>query len=186
MHYVRTLNRINADFLSLLDEQLRMKDQLFTTRVEERSPLFSIRLPDKFLKKHHHPHALLNSNANRLVATRDIGLTLKDIASVNFVFPKPTEINKRLEATSLLSYDLPTYRSCEDTLIPPHLCLCMDEKSLQIEGSRDLLVYKQLFEYVKREMLKYDCVEGVYKAGWEVTVLSLNPMVQQGIKEEKE
>ncbi|VDM78036.1 unnamed protein product, partial [Strongylus vulgaris] len=44
------------------------------------------------------------------------------------------------------------------------------------------------FEYVKAEVLKNDCVEDVIRAdnrGY-LTVISLNPMVQQGIKEEKD
>ncbi|VDM80699.1 unnamed protein product [Strongylus vulgaris] len=112
----------------------RVKDQLFTARVEERAPLFSLKLPEKFLKKHYQPRSTLGGNANRLVTTKDVGLTLMDIASVSpMVFPEADEIDERIKATSLLSFPLPTYRSCDDAMIPPHLCLCMDEKAMQSE-----------------------------------------------------
>ncbi|RCN27489.1 hypothetical protein ANCCAN_26776, partial [Ancylostoma caninum] len=48
--------------------------------------------------------------------------------------------------------------------------------------------FKQLFEYVKTEALKNDCLEEVdlAKEHPQLTVLSLNPMVQHGIKKEKD
>lgn len=48
--------------------------------------------------------------------------------------------------------------------------------------------FKQLFEYVKTEALKNDCMEEVdlAKEHSYLTVLSLNPMVQHGIKKEIE
>ncbi|CAJ0602677.1 unnamed protein product [Cylicocyclus nassatus] len=220
MHHMRALTR-DPELLPLLDQELReslealkanglfedtvfallsgtgnpprLKDQLFTSRVEERTPLFTIKLPEKFLRKHYHSRASLQSNANRLVATKDIGITLMDIASGSpLTFVSYNLKNEPLNGTSLLTYAIPTYRSCDDANVPPHMCLCMDDKALLTEDySSNSFIYNQLFEYVKTEVLKNDCIDEVIncyegKCDANVRVLSLNPMVQQGIRDERD
>ncbi|VDM77238.1 unnamed protein product [Strongylus vulgaris] len=198
-------------------------DQL-AARVEERTPLFSIKLPEQFLKKHYMARLSLSVNANRLVTTRDIGMALMDIASASSLHSsepalideqrkslvttrdigmalmdiasasplhssEPTLIDEQPKPVSLLRHLLSTNRSCDDAMIPPYMCLCMEEKANQSEEyTSDANTYNQLFEYVKAEVLKNDCIEEVVKsdAHGDLVVFSLNPMVQQGIKNGKD
>ncbi|EYB92240.1 hypothetical protein Y032_0196g1532 [Ancylostoma ceylanicum] len=218
MHYMRTLTRDNPEYLSLLDLELResletlkanglfedtvfalvsgrgnplrVKDQLFTARVEERSPLFSIKLPEKYLRKHFMERSNIGVNANRLTNTREVGLTLMDVALTS---PSSEHHEQELEqignSSSLLRVVNEVYRSCDDAAIPPHLCLCMDEKPLLSEEYPSYsFEFLQLFEYVKAEALKNDCFEEVdlAKEHLHLTVLSLNPMVQHGIRKERD
>ncbi|KAK6029017.1 hypothetical protein OSTOST_04877 [Ostertagia ostertagi] len=69
---------------SLFQKKFRVKDELFTARVEERSPLFAIKLPEKFLRKNPDQNVAMEYNVNRLVTTRDIGMTLMDLANMSF------------------------------------------------------------------------------------------------------
>ncbi|VDO29968.1 unnamed protein product [Heligmosomoides polygyrus] len=161
MHFMRTLSRGDSDYLSTLDTELResleilkangmfentvfvvmaghgnrlkVRDELFTARVEERSPLFSIKLPEKFLRKHFMPKFWMDQNVNRLTTTNDVALTLRDIATMSFVGAKKMDEEEALLGASLLRIGHSYYRSCDDANIPPHLCLCMDEKSLLSE-----------------------------------------------------
>ncbi|KAL6739063.1 hypothetical protein Aduo_012552 [Ancylostoma duodenale] len=216
MHYMRTLTTDNPEYLSLLDAELReslemlkanglfedtvfalmsgrgnplrVKDQLFTARVEERSPLFSIKLPEKFLRKHFMESSNIGVNVNRLTNTREVGLTLMDVASAS-PSSDPQEFQDVGNSSSLLRVVNERYRSCDDAAIPPHLCLCMDEKALLSEEyPSSSFEFKQLFEYVKTEALKNDCLEEVdlAKEHRQLTVLSLNPMVQHGIRKERD
>ncbi|KHJ92090.1 hypothetical protein OESDEN_08030 [Oesophagostomum dentatum] len=72
---------------------LRAKDQLFTARVEELSPLFSIKIPEKYLKKYPKQRSNIGANANRLTSTTDVALTLMDIASSGAVVP-PKDVER--------------------------------------------------------------------------------------------
>ncbi|KAK6041244.1 hypothetical protein COOONC_21253 [Cooperia oncophora] len=107
-------------------------DELFAARVEERSPLFSIKLPEKFLRWHQFLKLNLDSNVNRLVSTKDVGMTLMDLARMNLssLDVPVAEQEDTLKAVSLLRAAHAIYRSCDDANIPPYLCLCMDEKAL--------------------------------------------------------
>lgn len=49
-------------------------------RLEERMPLFSIRIPEKLNQKHPHLRKYLNLNENRLLAWFDVNQLLKDVA----------------------------------------------------------------------------------------------------------
>ncbi|KAK6747330.1 hypothetical protein RB195_000498 [Necator americanus] len=214
VHYMRTLTRDDPDHLSLLDGELRsslealkanglfedtvfvlvsgtgnslgVNDRLFTARVEERSPFFSIKLPEKFLKKHYTMRSNIATNANRLTNTIDVGLTLMDIATINSIYPSEYTF-KRDKGISLLRNYHRYHWSCDDAGIPPRLCLCMDEKVLQSkEYPSSSKEFNQLFEYVKTEALKNDCLQEVVVLPNQpqLTVLSLNPMVQHGVRKE--
>ncbi|VDL87137.1 unnamed protein product, partial [Nippostrongylus brasiliensis] len=131
-------------------------DELFTGRVEERTPLLSIKLPEKFLRKYYSSKATMEYNVNRLTTTRDVALTLKDLATMDFRGFKRKHSIEQNEFTRLKFSDTPEF--------------------------------KQLFEYTKKEILRNDCLEDVVEDSDENTlkVMSLNPMVQQGIRGEKE
>ncbi|KAK6040450.1 hypothetical protein COOONC_22045 [Cooperia oncophora] len=76
----------------------------------------------------------------RLVTTKDIGMTLMDLANMS-VADAPVAQNdddmrtskeeEGLTGASLLRHVHSTWRSCDDAGIPPQLCLCMDKKVLQ-------------------------------------------------------
>ncbi|WKY05635.1 hypothetical protein Q1695_006104 [Nippostrongylus brasiliensis] len=214
LHYMRSLTRANQDYLAILDTELReslevlkanglfedtvfvlvsdrgnplrVMDELFTGRVEERTPLLSIKLPEKFLRKYYSSKATMEYNVNRLTTTRDVALTLKDLATMDF---RGFKRKHSIGPASLLRVEHAMYRSCDDADIPPHMCLCMDEKTmLSQKYKNDTPEFKQLFEYTKKEILRNDCLEDVVEDSDENTlkVMSLNPMVQQGIRGEKE
>ncbi|VDP57206.1 unnamed protein product [Heligmosomoides polygyrus] len=65
----------------------------------------------------------------------------------------------------------------EKTKSVPHSCAFSDTKE-----------YQELFEFVRSEILLNDCLESVEESGLHPTlkVLSLNAMVQQGVKDEKD
>ncbi|VDK55827.1 unnamed protein product [Cylicostephanus goldi] len=61
-------------------------------------------------------------------------MTLMDIASANsLAFANYDLKNEPHNGSSLLTYTVPFYRSCVDANVPPHMCLCMDDKALQTE-----------------------------------------------------
>ncbi|KAK6009960.1 hypothetical protein OSTOST_25080, partial [Ostertagia ostertagi] len=109
------------------------RSELFTGRVEERSPLLSIKLPEKFLRKHYSSKLNLDFNVNRLVNTKDVGMTLMDLATMGFETTPTIEQEETLQGASFLRAAHAVYRSCDDANIPPHSCLCMDEKTLLSE-----------------------------------------------------
>ncbi|KAK5976472.1 hypothetical protein GCK32_016795, partial [Trichostrongylus colubriformis] len=76
----------------------------------------------------------------RLVTTKDVGMTLMDLANMTFIdttkkgYVTSLGVAKEEEAVagaSLLQNVHSTWRSCDDADIPPQWCLCMDEKTLQ-------------------------------------------------------
>ncbi|KAK5985978.1 hypothetical protein GCK32_006328 [Trichostrongylus colubriformis] len=134
--------------------------------------------------------ALLSGRGNdvKLASTKDVGLTLMDIAT-GFPDAPEREQEDTLEGASFLRARHATYRSCEDANIPSYLCLCMDEKaSLSEQYDNGTVEFQQLFEYVKAEILKNECLENVTEAPehHSLSILSLNAMVQRGVKAEEE
>ncbi|PIO71306.1 hypothetical protein TELCIR_06798 [Teladorsagia circumcincta] len=198
MHYIRALTNVHHDYLSLMDTEVKVEDELFTARVEERSPLFAIKLPEKFLRKNPDQNVAMGYNVNRLVTTRDIGMTLMDIANVSFAASpvkerdddqRKTAEEEALAGASLLRHIHSNWRSCDDAGIPPQLCLCMDKKILQSDDyTNDTEEFEQMFEYVRSKILLNDCVEKVEQtpALRKVFVFSLNAMVQQGVRQEQD
>ncbi|VDM51788.1 unnamed protein product [Angiostrongylus costaricensis] len=129
IHYMKTLTEDNSDYLTLLDKKMSVGDQLFTSQVEERSPLLSIKLPEKFRRKYHTQDRNIGINVNRLITTSDVGKTLMNIASVKALHNLTLESSaEAARSSSLLQYFHPNNRSCKDANIPAHLCLCMDEE----------------------------------------------------------
>uniref|UniRef100_A0A0K0CTF9 CASPASE_P20 domain-containing protein n=1 Tax=Angiostrongylus cantonensis TaxID=6313 RepID=A0A0K0CTF9_ANGCA len=155
MHYMKTLTDDNSDYLTLLDKEMRnsletlkanevfentviallsgtgnrrtVGDQLFAAQVEERSPLLSIKLPEKFRRKYHTQDMNIGINVNRLITTSDVGKTLMSIASVKALRNLTLESSaEAARSFSLLRYFHPDNRSCKDANIPAHLCLCMN------------------------------------------------------------
>ncbi|XGW29182.1 hypothetical protein V3C99_008747 [Haemonchus contortus] len=217
MHYMKTHTKHRSEHLSLIDTELRMslealkedglfentafvllssrgnplqvEDELFTARVEERSPLLSVKLPEKFLRKHYYSKLYLDINVNRLVSTRDVGMTLMDIAKMDFGGAPASKQVDELGGASLLQVAHAVYRSCDDAKIPPRLCLCMDEKTLLSKRyTNETAEFRQLFEYSKTEILKNECLQNVTEAPQHHTlnILSLNAMVQQGVRQEND
>ncbi|VDO56676.1 unnamed protein product [Haemonchus placei] len=239
MLYLRTLTRMRFEHLPVMDNEVResleilkanrlfedttfvllssrgnparVKDELFTARVEERSPLFAIKLPEKFLRKNPTQKVAMEYNVNRytwnivtvdsgggakspattwLTTTKDVGMTLMDIANMSFSInmdTPPISQDEALMGASCLRHIHSNWRSCDDAGIPPQLCLCMDKKVLQSDDYTNVTEeYELMFEYLKSEILRNDCLERVEQPPkfTKATVYSLNAMVQQGIKRE--
>ncbi|KAK6024729.1 hypothetical protein OSTOST_09458, partial [Ostertagia ostertagi] len=117
-------------------------------------------------------------------------MTLMDLATMGFETTPTIEQEETLQGASFLRAAHAVYRSCDDANIPPHSCLCMDEKTLLSEQyTNDTAgISIKLFQNYEAEILKNECLENVTEAPEHHTlnILSLNAMVQQGVKNENE
>ncbi|KAK6747332.1 hypothetical protein RB195_000499 [Necator americanus] len=211
MHVVRTVT--NSDYLTVVDNVLRSSldilkgngffdkavfvllsgggnprvpsTNLYTAKVEERSPLFSIKFPEKFRKKYFMEYYNIDYNIDRLVNTKDIGSTLMDIAAMsNFSIDIRGYSGGGM---SLLRHTIDQYRSCEQANIPQHLCICMDHKDIESQKyDRNSVEFNNLFHYVEKEALKHKCMEEAFVTQRfdTLSVFSLNRMVEEGVRNE--
>uniref|UniRef100_A0A0N4X332 Ku_N domain-containing protein n=1 Tax=Haemonchus placei TaxID=6290 RepID=A0A0N4X332_HAEPC len=140
-------------------------------------------LPEKFLRKHYYSKFYLDINISQYKRCRHDA----DGHSQDGFRGNPSE--QAVGGASLLQVAHAVYRSCDDAKIPPRLCLCMDEKTLLSKRyTNETAEFRQLFEYSKTEILRNECLQNVTEAPQHHTlsVLSLNAMVQQGVRQENE
>ncbi|CAJ0932747.1 unnamed protein product, partial [Mesorhabditis belari] len=155
-----------------------------TGRVEERSPLFSIRLPDEWKRKNAKAHKNLRTNANRLVTNFDLHKTLRHLALSGREDLEPPKYG-----VNLFSQMLNSTRGCEEAEIPENFCLCMEQqenKSLRLTNETD--VYKKLFASLSERILSLPCVKSIRPHFRYPTleVFSLNQMVLHGLRHENQ
>ncbi|CAJ0587457.1 unnamed protein product, partial [Mesorhabditis spiculigera] len=155
-----------------------------TGRVEERAPLFSMRIPEKWREKHPLEDKYLRTNANRLVSNFDLHQTLRHLALAGQPDTEPSNYGQNLFTAALSNS-----RMCEEAHIPPNFCLCMDLKeNKSAEARNDTAVYQQLFGRLSQQVMALPCVKAIH---WHprystLQIFTLNQMVLHGLRNAKD
>ncbi|VDO32816.1 unnamed protein product [Brugia timori] len=125
-------------------------------RIEERAPLFSIRLPDAFIYKYQEETKNLMMNTKRISR----GISLMDEV-----------VNKD--------------RTCEDAGIPQNFCLCMERRNLRRLNSTST-EFKNLTKLARNTIAKSDCfdVKHLQIISERIDVYAINQMVRQGLRDQ--
>ncbi|CAG9535714.1 unnamed protein product [Cercopithifilaria johnstoni] len=141
-------------------------------RIEERAPLFSIRLPDAFTYKYQREIRNLKKNTKRLTSNFDIHQTLKDISRAEFRRNR-SYYDRKGRGVSLMDEVISEKRNCEDAGIPPNFCLCMEQRNLQL---------------AKDTIANYNCfdVEHLQILSKKVDAYAINQMVRHGLRNQTE
>lgn len=118
------INRTVIVFMA--DHGHRFSDirQTLVGLLEERLPMFLIRLPDWFYKKHPQIQRNLQTNTMRLSSPFDVHETLKDILKMNY---DGTQRPWNSRGLSML-YPIPKNRTCNLAGIPEHFCTCFSNQ----------------------------------------------------------
>ncbi|MCP9265111.1 hypothetical protein DINM_020320 [Dirofilaria immitis] len=136
-------------------------------RIEERTPLFSIRLPDAFIYKYQREVKNLKKNAKRLTSNFDIHQTLKDISKAEFRRNR-SYYDQKGRGVSLFDKVIRADRTCENAGIPENFC------------------FKNLKEMARNIIASNDCldVKHLQVLSEKVDVYAINQMVRHGLRDQ--
>ncbi|KAJ8705939.1 hypothetical protein PYW07_010716 [Mythimna separata] len=99
-------------------------------KLEERLPLMSIRLPEKFKRMRPNVQAQLEANAEILTTPHDIHATILDVLDWS-QYMNPFKIKGAdLPRAMTLLEPIPKNRSCSEAGIEPHWCACVNWKNV--------------------------------------------------------
>ncbi|VDK17382.1 unnamed protein product [Anisakis simplex] len=99
----------------------------YVGRIEERAPLFSIRLPQGYAARNKEKIANLLANTKRHMLKTCYALT---VISTKHLLYRNINCNNRTSGVSLLDERVDKRRSCDDAGIPPNFCLCMENRKM--------------------------------------------------------
>ncbi|KAI6239604.1 hypothetical protein M3Y99_00550800 [Aphelenchoides fujianensis] len=126
-HLSETLERLQRDgvfdnsFVFIMGDhgqRISAIQKTYTGRIEERMPMASIFVPEKFRKKYPEKVKQLEINQNRLTSNFDLHETLREIMQL--------EDEKREPVGRSVFHEIPTDRDCSDARVPVNFCMCQD------------------------------------------------------------
>ncbi|KAI6174811.1 hypothetical protein M3Y97_00963000 [Aphelenchoides bicaudatus] len=150
-------------------------------KVEERMPLASIHLPDKFKRAHPQLYRQLIKNTNRFTSTFDLHETLKLLLKLKYTDGMESEDPNKQELPQIptkervgrtLFEEIPKDRNCTDAKVPLNFCSCMQK----LDDSMNMTLAKPemailIDDYLHKTLSPQSCVQR-----WSLTT-GTKPMV---------
>ena len=119
----------------------RLKPQGY---VEERSPFFSVYLPESFRKAYPQKYEHLVRNSQQVTTALDVYATLRELSCLGEGIPK----GNPLRSLSLLG-NIPAERSCADTGVSLHYCICeLDWIEISLKSEISVKASQFLISYI--------------------------------------
>ncbi|XP_054163318.1 uncharacterized protein LOC128961138 [Oppia nitens] len=129
----------NTIFILMGDHGNRFGPVLQTVigRIEERMPLFAVRLPDRMVEKYPHLLNTLETNSEKLITWLDLYEMLTDIVFQRYKTHESFIQSSHQPLSTIRSYSpwrqsIPDWRTCDNALIPENYCVCNKRKLLNI------------------------------------------------------
>ncbi|ESO93704.1 hypothetical protein LOTGIDRAFT_153160 [Lottia gigantea] len=156
VHYEGLLNNTVLIFFS--DHGLRFGAfrKTYVGKLEERLPMMYFVFPKWFLKKYPTISANLQINKNRLTSPFDIYATLKNILYFNGT--SNAKVDPKQRGISLFNI-IPESRTCENSGILPHWCVCMAQTSLPTDNPLAVKSVNFLIQVINNYLKKYPLCE---------------------------
>ncbi|KAI1729606.1 hypothetical protein DdX_01859 [Ditylenchus destructor] len=157
----------------------------YVGRIEERTPFFSVYLPDNFRRKN---QALLQNfqyNIHRLSSNFDVHQTLRFIAGLGAKDTWSAKMPNR--GMNLLTNRILTKRTCPEAGIAKNFCLCMEKKNISRFG-RDSKEYVKIELLLKKHLEPLKCLQhsSLKIMDDKLTPLVINQMVRHGLRNQTE
>ncbi|VDM38058.1 unnamed protein product [Toxocara canis] len=169
----------------------------YVGRIEERSPLFSIRLPDEFANHNKERVANLLRNAKRLTSNFDVHQTLKDIAKARWRRDRPLherigKLNLRRGKNSC-KVASPKGQMGRGGVISKRTAV---KKEAESEEGKELVQSgiaegsdgkrREVLKLVKNHLSRYACLEaiGMRPVGETLDAFAINQMVRHGLRDQ--
>ncbi|KAH7644503.1 hypothetical protein HUG17_0041 [Dermatophagoides farinae] len=135
-------------------------------RIEERMPLFAIRLPEQLHSKHQNLSKYLDMNRSRLATWLDVNVMLNDILNANYTSIDSNNNNDDDDdklSTIRSRYSpwretIPLNRNCSTALIPDLYCACDSHIMMETNSSLITDASYALVDYLNEILIDYRSV----------------------------
>ncbi|XP_061393283.1 uncharacterized protein LOC133328751 [Musca vetustissima] len=144
--------------------------------IEERLPMFFMRLPQWFQTQHPDIVESLIVNKNRLTSPYDIHVTLKHLALISLGKNGTIQLPSSCPTCQTLLQPVPQNRTCPMAGIEDHWCTCtpfesLDTDSIEMKNLTNLVIYK-MNEYLQSGPYADRCV----------STMSLHRIIEANLK----
>nr|XP_027195057.1 uncharacterized protein LOC113789687 [Dermatophagoides pteronyssinus] len=132
-------------------------------RIEERMPLFSIRLPEQLSRKYPNLSKFLDMNQSRLATWLDVNQMLNDILNANYTSIHNNDNNGQQINSIRRHYSpwreiIPITRNCTTALIPDLYCACDSRIKLDLNSSLVIDASNALVDHINHILNEYRSV----------------------------